>query len=183
MSSSDVRSARLPIADRLVVGFISVFLLGLAGCVQPLYAPAVGGDQSIVERMRAIKVEPIPDRLGHYLQNELIFALNGTGSAPTPKYRLVVTFHERMGTPAINTVTGQAEAGDLSVDADYTLTPIAGGGSPIANGSVHQFVAYDRTSQRLSNVRAARDAEIRNAKSIADQIRTRIAIAMASSQP
>ena len=43
-----------------------------------------------------------------------------------------------------------------------------------------EFVVYDRTSQRLSNVRAARDAEIRNAKVLADQIRTRIAIALAT---
>jgi LPS-assembly lipoprotein len=130
--------------------------------------------------MQAIKVEPIPDRLGHYVENELIFALNGTGSSPTPKYRLVVSLRERMTTPVINTFTGQAEAGDVNVDAFYKLLPVAGGGEAIAAGNVTQFVVYDRTSQRLSNVRAARDAEIRNAKTLADQIRTRIAVALAT---
>ena len=154
-------------------------VLALSGCIQPLYGPSVGGD-SVAAEMRAIKIDPIPDRLGHYVENELIFALNGTGSSPTPKYRLIVTLHERLATPVINTVTGQAEAGDVNVDADYKLLPIAGGGQPIATGNVTQFVAYDRTSQRLSNVRAARDAEIRNAKTLADQIRTRIAATLAT---
>jgi LPS-assembly lipoprotein len=153
--------------------------LGLSGCIQPLYGPDVAGG-SVATEMQAIKIEPIPDRLGHYVENELIFALNGTGSSPKPKYRLIVTLHERLATPVINTVTGQAEAGDVNVDADYRLLPIAGGGQPIAAGNVTQFVAYDRTSQRLSNVRAARDAEIRNAKTLADQIRTRIAAAFAT---
>ncbi len=135
---------------------------------------------SVAAEMQAIKIEPIPDRLGHYVENELIFALNGTGSSPAPKYQLIVTLHERMATPVINTVTGQAEAGDVNVDADYRLLPIAGGGQPIATGNVTNFVAYDRTSQRLSNVRAARDAEIRNAKTLADQIRTRIAATLAT---
>jgi LPS-assembly lipoprotein len=153
--------------------------LALSGCIQPLYGPGVGGD-SVAAEMQAIKIEPIPDRLGHYVENELIFAFNGTGSSPAPKYRLIVTLHERLATPVVNTVTGQAEAGDVNVDADYRLLPIAGGGQPIASGNVTQFVAYDRNSQRLSSVRAARDAEIRNAKTLADQIRTRIAAVLAT---
>lgn len=160
-------------------GLFSALALALSGCIQPLYGPGVGGDLVAAE-MQAIKIEPIPDRLGHYVENELIFALNGTGSSPAPKYQLIVTLHERMATPVINTVTGQAEAGDVNVDADYRLLPIAGGGQPIATGNVTNFVAYDRTSQRLSNVRAARDAEIRNAKTLADQIRTRIAATLAT---
>ncbi len=153
--------------------------LGLSGCVQPLYGPTLGGG-SVATEMQAIKIDPIPERLGHYVENELIFALNGTGSSPTPKYRLEVHLHERMSTPIINTFTGQAEAGDINVDADYKLLPIAGGGAPIATGNVTNYVVYDRTTQRLSNFRAARDTEIRNAKVLADQIRTRIAAALAT---
>ena len=40
--------------------------------------------------------------------------------------------------------------------------------------------SYDRTSQRFANIRAARDAEIRDAKALADQIRTRIMAALAA---
>lgn len=174
--SQRVRIARSRFMNTIIFGL----LLGLAGCIQPLYAPSANG-RSLVAEMQAIRIEPIPDRLGHYVENELIFAFNGTGSSPPPKYRLVVTLRERMATPVINTFTGLAEAGDVNVDAEYSLLPIAGGSVPIASGNVTQFVVYDRTSQRLSNVRAARDAEIRNAKVLADQIRTRIAAALATS--
>jgi LPS-assembly lipoprotein len=177
MSSSN-KPHRIDIAmPRIAKVAVFSLLLGLCGCIQPLYGPDAQG-QSIVSEMQAVKIEPIPDRLGHYVENELIFAFNGTGSSPPPKYRLIVTLRERMATPVINTFTGLAEAGDVNVDADYKLLPIAGGSAPIASGNVSQFVVYDRTSQRLSNVRAARDAEIRNAKVIADQIRTRIAAAL-----
>lgn len=149
----------------------------LTGCVEPLYAPQLGHD-SIVPQMQAIKVEPIPDRLGHYLENDLIFALNGTGAPVDPKYRLVVTVHERQSTPIVNTVTGEAQAGNVTVDAEYQLFKIAGANEPIVKGNVSNFVVYDRSTQRLSNVRAARDAEVRNAQVLADQIRTRLAIAL-----
>jgi LPS-assembly lipoprotein len=152
----------------------------VSGCVQPLYMATAPGGGAVGDELQAIRVEPIPDRLGHYVTNELITQLNGTGSSTPPKYRLVVILSERMSTPIINTFTGQAEAAAVGVDAQYQLFALAGGGDkPLVSGSVSQSVAYDRTSQRLSNVRAARDAEIRNARTIAEQIRTRIAIALA----
>ena len=41
----------------------------LAGCFQPMYGGPAG--QALVQDLRAIKVEPIPERIGHYLANEL----------------------------------------------------------------------------------------------------------------
>jgi LPS-assembly lipoprotein len=46
---------------------------------------------------------------------------------------------------------------------------------PLAKGFVVSLSDYDRSSNRFANVRAARDAEIRNAKNLAEQIRSRIA--------
>ena len=158
---------------------VASLALCLTGCIQPLYGPTAGGS-SVAAEMQAVKIEPIPERLGHYVENELIFAFNGTGSSPPPKYRLIVTLRERMVTPVINTFTGHAEAGDVNVDAQYKLLAVEGDGQPLTSGNLTQFVVYDRSTQRLSNVRAARDAEIRNAKTLADQIRTRIAAFLAT---
>src|SRR5271157_3861947 len=111
MSLSSVPNPDL--VSRRTSGKVFVFALAfaLSGC-QPLYGPGIGGD-SVAAEMQAIKIEPIPERLGHYVENELIFALNGTGSSPTPKYRLIVTLRERLATPVVNTFTGHAEAGDV----------------------------------------------------------------------
>jgi LPS-assembly lipoprotein len=156
-----------------------VLPLALGGCFQPLYGPLANGG-SLESELQAIAVSPIvPDRIGHYLENELSFAFNGTGSTVLPKYRLFVTLRERVQTPVIDTVSARATAATVIVDADYVLAPIAGG-EPITKGTAFSVASYDRTTQRISNVQAARDAETRNAKVIADQIRTRISAALRS---
>jgi LPS-assembly lipoprotein len=156
-------------------GLLSVLALG--GCFHPLYAPASGRD--VQGELAAIQVAPIPDRLGHYLANELIFAFNGTGSQVTPKYRLVVATRERVETPLVDTISGNATSGTVVVDAEYKLLPILGG-DPVTQGTAFTIASYDRSNQRFANIRAARDAEIRDAKTLADQIRTRVAAAIAT---
>ena len=147
----------------------------LGGCFQPLYGSLNGQLQG---ELQAIAVDPIPDRLGHYLGNELIFAFNGTGSTVTPKYRLLVTASERVQTPLIDTFSNRATAATVFVDANFQLLPAAGGAA-IVSGTATSLATYDRSAQRFANLRAARDAEIRNAKTLADQIHTRIAAALA----
>jgi LPS-assembly lipoprotein len=152
--------------------------LTLSGCFQPLYGPlGAGGD--VAGELQAIAVEPIPNRLGHYLGNELIFAFNGTGSQVPPKYRLIVTVTENVQTPLLDTVSGYPSAANVVVNADYRLMPV-GGTEPITKGQATVVASYDRTSQRFSNLRAARDAEIRDAKRLADEIRIRVAAAIAA---
>jgi LPS-assembly lipoprotein len=152
--------------------------LALSGCIQPLYGPlSAGGD--VAGELQAVAVEPIPNRLGHYLGNELIFGFNGTGSWVPPKYRLIVTVTENVQTPLIDTVSGYPSAANVVVNADYRLMPV-GGTEPVTKGQATVVASYDRTSQRFSNLRAARDAEIRDAKTLADQIRIRVAAAIAA---
>ena len=64
-------------------------------------------------------------------------------------------------------------------DADFGLYPVAGGPAVI-QGVAFSVASYDRFSQRISNVRAARDAEIRDAKAIAEQIRNQITSRLAA---
>lgn len=165
MSSSDVsRRGALALA----------LCLPLGGCIQPLYGPTAMGGRDMAEELRAIAVDPIPDRFGHYLGNELIFQLNGTGTPGPVKYRLLVTLTSRVQTPIIDSVTSRASAATVWADATYSVTPAAGG-APVAQGRASAVSDYDRFAQRYANIRAARDAEIRAAKSLAEQIRLRIA--------
>ena len=151
----------------------------LAGCVQPLYGALGAG---VLEReLQAIKIEPIPDRFGHYVEKELLFAFNGSGEVVQPKYRLVVTLKQRIQAPVIDTVTSRATSATVVGDADYQLFDLNGSvEKPLLSGVAFSVAGYDRFSQRIANVRAARDAEIRDAKVIADQIRTQISARLAS---
>jgi LPS-assembly lipoprotein len=151
--------------------------LALSACIQPLYGP-IGGGAPLAAELQAIAVDPIPNRLGHYVRNELIFALNGTGSEAPPRYRLSVALKERVQTPILDTVTGRATSATVLVDADYKLISLADG-REVTSGVAFGVASYDRFSNRLANVRAARDAEIRDARAVADQIRTRIATVLA----
>lgn len=174
---------RLPTAALRHVTVLCVALLALplAGCLQPLYAPAgFGLDSSpLAAELQSIAVDEIPLRLGHYVRNELIFGLNGTGSQPPPRYRLMVTLRERVQTPILDTVTGRATSAAVIVDAEYRLITIPGE-VEVTKGIAFNIASYDRFSNRFSNVRAARDAEIRDARVIAESIRTRIATVMAA---
>lgn len=159
------------------LGLMAPLAVALAGCIQPLYGTL--GPGGLESELQAIKVEPIPDRFGHYVEKELAFAFNGTGLEVPPKYRLVVTLKQKVQAPVVDTVTSRATAATVVGDASFELYAL-GKTEPLMQGVAFSVAGYDRFSQRISNVRAARDAEIRDAKAIAEQIRTQIAARMAS---
>ena len=151
----------------------------VAGCestgIRPLYASRGGTLQA---ELQAIAVDPIPDRLGHYIGDALKTNLNGTGSTVVPKYHLIVLPKERVQTALIDTVSQRAQSGTVITEINYRLVPI-GGGAPLASGTVTSAANYDRTEQRFANIRAARDAEIRDAHIVADQITQQISAKLA----
>ncbi len=150
--------------------------LALSGCFTPMYASLNG---QLGSELQAIAVDPVPDQLGHFLTDALITDLNGTGSTPTPKYHLTVTPHERVQSALVDTVTKRAQAATVVIVVDYTLTPV-GSDKPFAKGTVTSAATYNRSEQRFANIRAARDAEIRDAKTLADQIAVRVAADLAT---
>lgn len=156
-------------------------LLGLAcllsGCFQPLYSEAA--HPGLVEEVRSIAVQPIPNRIGHYLGEDLIADLNGTGeTASNPKYRLTVSVSLGTQTPTVNSEINAASSATLTGEATFILTK-ADGGAEVLRGNAVAAAAYDRTTQRYADLRAARDAEIRVARELSSVISTRLASALA----
>jgi LPS-assembly lipoprotein len=177
MSWCDRKSGSVVRVAALVVVIAAALTLG--GCFQPMYGNLSAGGPDVNAELQAIAIEPIPERIGHYLGDDLVFDLNGTGSHVPPKYRLFVTLHEGANTPLIDTVAGIATAATVTLNADFRLVPI-GGGDPIVKGTALVIASYDRNSGRYGNIRAARDAEIRDAKQLSDQLRIRLAAALAT---
>lgn len=163
------------------VRVFGVLLLAISqgGCFKPLLAGAEGG--GLINELSAIKVEPISDRMGHYLANELAFAFSGSGLGGAPKYRLHVNLNQKVQTPVIDTVSGRASAASFMVDAEYRLRPISSDNT-IASGVAFTLISYDRTSQRYSNMRAGRDAELKAARALAEQIRLKLISDISSSR-
>jgi LPS-assembly lipoprotein len=147
-------------------------LLALSGCIHPLYGP-----NGVNAQLAQIEVAPIEDRAGHYLAEELKFETDGSGERPPPRYRLTVTVKESVGGLIVNLHTLTSDAASVTLTADYRLVTIQGG-NEIAKATATATASYDRSAQRFANVRAARDAEIRAATVLADQIRTRLGIVL-----
>ncbi len=143
-----------------------------AGCFQPIYGEAF--HPGIVQAMREVEVAPIPERMGHYLSDDLISRLNGSGETPKPTYRLTVHLSQSVTTPTIESQIQTADAATVTGTALFALTKIDGGKTLYA-GSATSSAVYDRTLQSFADLRAGRDAEIRVAKSLADEIELRVA--------
>ena len=166
---------------RLLRGVIVLgpLALGLSGCFRPLYGGAAGG--ALQASLASIEVEPIvlPERLGHYLRQELAFDLDGIGMPARKTHKLAITVTTANVAPTVDSGTGRADATTLTAAATYTLVAIEGG-VPVTQGRAVASASYDRSPQRFAIVRAARDAEIRVARTLAEQIRTRLAAALAA---
>ena len=180
MSSPD--RLRRTLAGALVLGPLT---LGSSGCLRPMYGEAAG--RSLQASLASIEIAPVvgsattqnSERLGHYLRQELAFDLDGSGAPAAKAYRLNITVTTSNVAPTVDSGTGRADATTLSALAVYALEPI-GGGLPVTQGRAIANASYDRSPQRFAIVRASRDAELRVARTLAEQIRTRLAATLAS---
>jgi hypothetical protein len=64
----------------------------------------------------------------------------------------------------------------VALKADYRLVTIPDG-AVVIEGTALGAASYDRFGNRVAHVRAARDGEIHDGNVIADNIRTRLAVA------
>jgi LPS-assembly lipoprotein len=160
---------RIPVLAGLV--------LALSAC-QPLYAPSLLGEGAST-KLKDIEIAPVPGRFGHYLRTNLQFAFGGGALPRAPQYRLTVVATPRNRIAVVNRQLTSAESASVLVVATYTLVRIADG-EPVLTGAVSGSASYERTDQRFGALRAAQDAEERAAQLISDQIRTRVASAIAA---
>ncbi|MGY2048047.1 LPS assembly lipoprotein LptE [Methylobacterium sp. JK268] len=157
--------------------------LGLSACFRPLYGPTASG-APLSTVLAAIQVDPATtaqgqERLGHYLRSELVFDLDGSGQTVEKRYKLTLAVNETVQTPIVSSVTARAESATLYGTATYKVLTLDGGRT-LTEGTATGLASYDRSVQRFASVRAAREAETRLAKLLADQIKTRVAAILAT---
>jgi len=156
------------------------------GCFQPLYgeSPAVGaagpGLRAALSRVDIGQI-PAPKgsdeaRLAVEIRNALIFDLTGGGEPLPPVYRLTIRMNSTIADIIVDTTTTRPAIENYGINAYYTLIEI-GSGKQVVNGQTFARVSYDipGQEQRFARIRGLRDAESRAAKTIAENIRTRLA--------
>jgi LPS-assembly lipoprotein len=147
----------------------------LSGCGwAPLYAQIETGPAS--EELSAIKVDPIPERIGQRLEIALRNSLNPTGEPTTPRYLLKTRLTVVLGNLGIQS-QGLATLGQLDVFADYTLSDLQSGSQLLANG-LHVANSFDLNPNQYSTIVGEDDAAVRSVAELDQEIMKRLTLFM-----
>jgi LPS-assembly lipoprotein len=137
-------------------------LLPLAGCgFHPMYGSA------LEPQLTAIYVEPIAERDGYELRNQLIDLLHSDGSKAGKRYILKVTLNETSQGIALRndaTITRYNQ----TLDAHYVLTDARG--TVLTEGDQTNLSAYNVAGSPYATLTAAQDSSKRAAQDIAERI-------------
>ena len=178
MSSAETGLARVTSRRSLVRG-LSLLLVAapaLAACssggFQPLYGSTPSG-VGVQERLAQLDVAPIPGRVGQRIRNDLIFDSSGGGDLAPPVYRLEISLNESILTTLVK-VDGESLGQIYTLQANFKLIQIKDK-RVVLTGTSHGRAAFERFQSIYSNVRAREDAENRAARTISDDLKTRLA--------
>lgn len=187
MSSSDTRSmteqTHRPIGRRAMLGALIGVTLAtpfLAACesgFKPLYATGPGGE-SVAAKLTQVDIPTIPSRVGQRVRNELIFENNGGGLPQPPVYRLDVAIRESLASTLVRQ-DGEAASQIYSLDAKFKLIRISDK-KVVLEGISYGRAGFERFTNIYSNVRAREDAENRAARTVATDLRSRLAAYLAT---
>ena len=163
---------------------VAMSMLMLAGCAdgegfRPMYAPNASG-VGVQERMKTVDVTTIPSRVGQRIRNELIFQNTGGGLPDKPEFRLDITIRESIASTLVKN-SGEALSQVYTLDASFKLIRLSDK-KIVLEGASHGRAAFERFQQIYANVRAREDAENRAARTISDDIKTRLAATLSSNK-
>lgn len=160
-----------------------ILFFALAACgFEPLYVKKQNHnlwyfsgdfDTSISTEMSEVKIEPIAQRFGQQIRNQLLDMLTPLGAPQKPKYRLFVTQRSKQ-------VTLQALRRDITATRErvryvvnYNLVDAANNKKLLSGNSV-AYVSYDILSNPYSTTMAMKKTEEDAAKIIANDIALRL---------
>jgi LPS-assembly lipoprotein len=152
----------------------------LTGCGwEPLYADSA--TEPAAAALRAIKVNPIPERPGQALEMGLRTAFNPTGEAVKQRYVLAVSLERSLYSTGIQS-QGLGTRGELHITAKYQLTDLATN-KVVQTGFVHSSDPFDIQANGYSTVVAQDDATRRDIEEIRREIIARITLYMQGKDP
>jgi len=154
---------------------IAVAALMLPGCgFQPLYAE--NNNVSAGSTLSMVFVEPISDRIGYELRNDLLDRLDASTSALNARYRLRLSLTE-LEEPVVFQPNTSITRYNYTLTAHYDLVP-KDAAEAVKSGDVTAFSAYNvpAAPYLFSTVAAQRDAKNRAANDIAERIRLELAV-------
>lgn len=159
----------------------AISALALSGCgFQPLYGPTASGLQ-LTEVMKSVDITHIPGRVGQKVRNELIYGTTDGGYANDTVYKLDIALKESLRNTLV-AKTGDPQGQVYELNAQFKLVRVKDN-QVMFTGFSTANAAYDRAGTDgsvFADVRARRDAENRAARTIADNLKTRLAAFLSS---
>ena len=147
-----------------------VLLLGACG-FRSLYGTDATGDAP--GELATIKVNPIADRLGQQLRNNLLDLLNPRGRPANPRYFLTVGLDQSTQRLAIEKDAFATRA-NLRLLANFSLHD-PDSQEIVLSGKSLMVSSYNVLDSEFATLMAEKDAKARAAREIAHDIRTRLA--------
>ena len=152
---------------------VGAVALGLSGCGwRPLYADRETGPGDA--ELRAIKVDPIAERIGQRLTLALRESLNPDGAPAPQRYRLSILLTSARSDLGIQQ-TGLGSRGKLDVNANITLRDIRTG-APLLTTTSHVAESFDILANEYASVVAEDDARTRAVEELRRDIVTRLTL-------
>jgi LPS-assembly lipoprotein len=155
----------------------------VAGCFQPLYGErSPDGGSALRERLRTVAIQEIAApansdeaRLAVQIKNDLIFNFNGGGAPLPPTHKLVLVMSGARTVVSIDRASALPNVENYVLNVSYSLIDIASN-RPVLTGRAAANVSYDTLGQqRYARIAGMHDAELRAAKTISDNVTTRLA--------
>jgi LPS-assembly lipoprotein len=161
--------------QQLLLTLVGAAQIALSSCGwAPLYADTEAGPAS--EELRAIRVDPIPERLGQRLEMALRNSLNPSGEPTRPRYVLHVTPSVGLSNLGVQ-AQGLATLGQLDVVATYILGDLQSGVA-LFSGTIHVANAFDLNPNQYSTIVGEDDAAVRSVAELNQEIVTRLTLFM-----
>jgi len=147
----------------------------LAGCqARPLYQDANGETRGA---LAAISYSEATSRVGLETRNRLIFLTSGGKESQTPEYRVELVVSGGVEGILLDEAADTPNAGRAAIVGTYTLKRISDD-TVVKTGRRTGVALFDYPRQEFAKLRAARDAETRAARELAEFIYADLAMAL-----
>mgnify|MGYP000232207672 CR=1 FL=1 len=147
----------------------------LAGCqARPLYQDANGETRGA---LAAISYSQATSRVGLETRNRLLFLTSGGKESQTPEYRVELVVSGGVEGILLDEAADTPNAGRAAVVGTYTLKRISDD-TVVKTGRRTGVALFDYPRQEFAKLRAARDAETRAARELAEFIYADLAMAL-----
>ena len=143
----------------------------LGGCgFSPVYGH--GGDSRMSAQLGQIEIEPIADRVGQILRNQLLDDVTPRGQPSNPHYQLEVRLRESIHVLSIQK-TEIATRANLILSATFMLIDLHKNKALFSN-SVQAISSYNIVTADYANVAAENNARTKAARTLSGDIKNRL---------